>query len=321
MDLISGSWPGEVYLFKGGPNHTFAKPVMLKHKQGDPINVGGGIEERADGSMLVRGKVDWETTDEGTVVVYRGKRIKSTPEKPLSSTGTASTVRAADWDGDGDMDLIVGSISGEVHWIPNEGTPEAWAFGQAVPLKVGSQPLDVGGRAGPFAADWDGDGDLDLIVGAENGSVSLFANTGTRTAPILAKATEIVPPGQVTYGPGASKTPQRGSRAKVCVADWNGDGKLDLLVGDMATQKPDLPDPTPDQVAEYDRLRKALEPLNKRYSELIDKLMGQSRVRTEKERAEVQAELQKVGQHMQELQSRLPRDYETHGWVWLFLRK
>ena len=28
-------------------------------------------------------------------------------------------------------------------------------------------------------------------------------------------------------------------RAKVCVADWNGDGRLDLLVGDFATQKPE----------------------------------------------------------------------------------
>lgn len=322
MDLLSGSWPGEIFLFKGGPDRTFDKPVMLKDKQGEIINIGGGISERQNGGVLITGSAKFETTDEGTFVVYRGKRIKSSPDKPAATTGSASTVRAVDWDGDGDLDFIVGNIKGDVVWVPNEGTPKDYAFGAPVQLKADNQPLKASsGRAGPFVADWDGDGDLDLLVGAENGSVSFYKNEGTRTSPKLAAAKQIVSPGKVTYGPSAPKDVRRGNRAKICVADWNGDGHLDLLVGDMTTQKPDLPESTPAQEAEYARIRKDLEPVTQRYSELIDKLMGNSRVRTEAEQKKVQEALREVGDRMQAMREKLPREYDTHGWVWLFLRK
>ena len=31
--------------------------------------------------------------------------------------------------------------------------------------------------------------------------------------------------------------------------------------------------------------------------------------------------MQTLGQRMQELHKALPPEYETHGWVWLFLRE
>jgi hypothetical protein len=58
-----------------------------------------------------------------------------------------------------------------------------------------------------------------------------------------------------------------------------------------------------------------------RYGELIDKLMGDSRVRTEAKREKIQKELSEVGDRMQAMREKLPREYDTHGWVWLFLRK
>ena len=322
MDLLSGSWPGEIFLFKGGPGHSFEAPKMLKDKHGEIINVGGGIFDEPNGGILIKGKTEWESTDEGTFAVYHGKRIKNTPGKRLASTGTASTVRAADWDGDGRLDLIVGNIDGEVHWLPNEGTGKQLAFGKPVQLKAGNRPLEVKSRrAGPFVADWDQDGDLDLLVGAEDGSVSYYKNTGTRTSPNLAAAKQIVSPGKVAYGSAAPKGVQRGHRAKICVADWNGDGRLDLLVGDMTTQKPDVPEPTAAQKAEHARIRQELEPLNRRYGELIQKIMGNSRVRDEKEQEEIRKEMSELRDRMQTLREKLPIEYETHGWVWLFLRK
>ena len=96
-------------------------------------------------------------------------------------------------------------------------------------------------------ADWDGDGQKDLLVGAGDGSVTLFRNTGTATAPELAAGVTLVPKGEVEYGADAPREPRRGVRAKVCATDWDGDGRLDLLLGDFATQKPDRPEPTPEQ--------------------------------------------------------------------------
>jgi hypothetical protein len=321
-DLLSGSWPGELFFCRGGPNHTFAAPEMIRDKDGNIINIGGGITEEPDGSILIRGKAEFERTDEGTFVNYHGKRIESTPEHPIAVTGSASAVAAADWDDDGDHDLIVGDIRGNLHLIPNEGTPQAYAFGKDRQLRADGQPLRArSSRVGPCVADWDGDGDLDLLVGAGDGSVSLYRNVGSAKEPRLAGAEELVPPGEVGSSSRASKEVRRGTRSKICTADWNGDGKLDLLVGDLAYQKPNRPDPTPEEAAEYERIRKEMEPISQRYGQLIQKLRGDARPKTREGQEELYKQLSEVGSKMSELRSKLPREYETHGWVWLFVRK
>jgi hypothetical protein len=333
MDILSGSWPGEIFLFKGGPDHTFTAPEMLKYKDGEIINIGGGIREEKNpfpsigdqgqsGTMiLIAGSAEFEHTAEGTFVKYRGQRIESTPEKPVAITGTASAAHPVDWDGDGDYDLIIGNIRGGVYLVPNEGTPQSYAFGKEQQLEAGGRPLSVKSRAGPCAADWDGDGDLDLLVGADDGSVWLYRNTGSATSPELAPAVQLVPPGEKASGSEAPKDVRRGTRSKICVTDWNGDGRLDLLVGDFAAQKPDLPEPTPEEKAEQERIRKELEAVQKHHSELLQQLHGPSRVKTTEEIEQVQKELEEVRRRMTELRSKLPPEYERHGWVWLFLRK
>jgi hypothetical protein len=322
-DLLSGSWPGEVFLFRGLAGHTFAAPEMLKYKDGEIINIGGGIAERGgDEGILIRGSAEWEKTDGKTFVTYRGKRYESTVERPIATTGTASTAHAADWGGDGDYDLLVGDFGGTVYLILNEGTPTSWAFGKEKRIPAGDWwTTQVNGKAAPFAADWDGDGDLDLLVGADDGSVSLFRNVGSATSPKLASGVPLVPPGEKHSGAQAPQEPHRGTRSKVCVADWNGDGKLDLLVGDLAYQKPDRPEPTPEEQAGYEQIRKQLEPLQERYGELIGRLFGPSRVRDKEGYDKLQEEMRGLRERMEPLRTQLPPEYETHGWVWLFLRK
>ncbi|MFO0927298.1 MAG: VCBS repeat-containing protein [Gemmataceae bacterium] len=134
--------------------------------------------------------------------------------------------------------------------VPNEATGKGYAFGKEQPLMADGAPIQApGGDAGPFAADWDGDGKLDLLVGAGDGSVWFYRNVGTATAPKLAKGVQLVPPGENRYGEDAPKEPRRGTRAKVCAVDLNGDGRFDLLVGDYTTQRPNRPDPTPEEKA------------------------------------------------------------------------
>ena len=320
IDIISGSWPGEIFLFKGGPDHTFAAPEMIKDKDGNIINIGGGprkdnIIMNGREYIIIAGTTTREETDEGEFVIYHGQRFKNTNENPIATTGTASTAHLTDWDSDGDYDLIVGTIDGKVYLIPNEGTPDSYAFGKD------KQIVSVASRAGPCTADWDGDGDLDLIVGAEDGSVSLFKNTGSATSPELASAVRLVPPGRSMLDSRTSKETARGMRSKVCVADWNGDGRLDLLVGDFSMQKPDLPEPTDEEKAEYERIRKELEPMEQRYGELIQKLNGPTLNVSKEEIDKLQKEMSEIGSTMSELRSKLPSEYERHGWVWLFLRK
>ena len=115
----------------------------------------------------------------------------------------------------------------------------------------------------------------------------------------------------------------RGIRSKFCVTDWNGDGRPDLLVGDFATQKPNLPRPTPEQKAEQDKLRAELAPIQQRYQELSQKYFNDrsGTKRSKEEREKLMKDMNDTMQKMMELRNKLPPEYENHGWVWLFLRK
>jgi len=320
--VLSGSWPGEIYVFRGLEGGAFAAPEKLRHPDGKAINFGGGLDTSWGGDhYIVRGDVQWETDGKGrTVLVYEGERFVVPEGKDPGSSGTASAVCATDWDDDGDVDLVVGDIDGRVALVRNDGTPKAWSFAKPAPLRAGGAELKVEGDAGPFVADWDADGLPDLLVGDGRGAVSLFRNTGTRRAPALAAARVLVPKSAVKWDD-LPTVPTRGHRAKVCAADWNGDGRLDLLLGDMADQKPVLPEPTPEQKAEHDRLRAELETVRARYEELSADaaVLRQSGDRAGLEK--VEKETTAVRKRWGEIAEALPPDSEDHGWVWLFLRK
>jgi len=329
-DIISGSWPGEIFLFRGEEGHSFAAPEMIKDKEGKFINIGGGIRkdtmfspwggDQPEG-LLIAGYAKFENTPEGTFVNYHGQRLESTPERPIGITGTASAAHAADWDGDGDYDLIIGDIRGKVYLVPNEGTSESYAFGKEQQLHAGGKPIDAKRSAGPFTADWDGDGDLDLLVGADDGSVSLYCNEGTAKSPKLASAVQLVLPVEDYSRGNPPKEVCRGRRSKICVTDWNQDGLPDLLVGDYAVQKPDLPEPTAEQKAEHAEIRKELEEVQRDFGTLSQKLYGKDRPGTKQEIEQIEKEREEALNRMTELRSKLPVEAERHGWVWLFLRK
>lgn len=329
-DILSGSWPGEIFLFKGTEDNSFAAPDMIKDKDGKFINIGGGIrketmfrpfgQDQPEG-LLIAGNAKFERTPEGTFVSYHGQRLESTKDRPIAITGTASAAHATDWDRDGDYDLIIGTIRGKVYLVPNEGTPESYIFGKEQQLQAGGKPINVKRGAGPFTADWDSDGDLDLLVGADDGSVSLYRNTGSTKSPELASAVQLVAPVEKTSSRQPPKDVRRGSRSKICVTDWNEDGLLDLLVGDFTYQKPNLPEFTDEQKAEHTRLRKELDKVRERYRTLSEKLYGKDRISTKEQIEQTEKEQEEVREHMTELRSILPVESERHGWIWLFLRK
>jgi hypothetical protein len=319
-DLISGSWPGEIFFFRGLGKGKFAAPIKLKDKRGKTINIGGGMRKQGD-MLLIAGDGRFEKKGDKDFIVYEGEWIEVKPDLQAGITGTASTVHAVDWDGDGRIDLLIGDIGGNVYLVPNEGTRTKWAFGKERQLEAGGKPLRVNGDAGPFVCDWDGDGKPDLLVGAGDGSVWFYRNMGTRKAPKLAAGVQLLPPGEANDGADAPKEPRRGVRAKVCAVDWDGDGRLDLLVGDFTTQRPNLPEPTPAQKAEQDKLRKQLQTVQQEYRKVVDRFIGPKRAKTKEERDRVQAELNEISRRMSALRAKLPPEYENHGWVWLFRRK
>ena len=321
-DIISGSWPGEIFLFRGKGNGLYGPPEKLKDKAGNVINVGGGVRETAD-SITITGDGQFKEDKEGHYVEYNGRIYRDTKEKQLLLTGCASSVAVADWNGDGLLDLIVGDISGRVSVYLNEGTRRHYAFGKPIRLKANGKEIVVpGGDAGPCIADWDGDGLLDLIVGCGDGSVIFHRNIGTAREPKLAAGVVLVPPGKIEYDrEKMSKEPTRGVRAKVCVVDYNGDGLPDLLVGDISNQKPNRPEPTAEEKRKQEAARKEMDKLQGEYAGLIQKLIGPNREKDKDKAKKVSDDLAKLRTRMTELQKEAGTEYETHGWVWLFVRE
>jgi len=131
-----------------------------------------------------------------------------------------------DFDGDGKLDVISGSYSpGELYLFRGTGKGE---FAEAEVIKDSQgRPLIAGSASAPFAVDWDNDGDLDLIIGNIDGTVSLSVNNGTRDKPAY------LLPVPMRAG---DKPIKLGGDAAPTVADWDGDGFPDLIVGDGSGQ-------------------------------------------------------------------------------------
>jgi hypothetical protein len=321
-DLISGSWPGEIFFFRGKGKGQFDAPIKLKDKFGKTINVGGGLRRDSGDMILVAGDAKFEETDKGQCIIYEGERIPIPHDKQGGITGTASTVHAVDWDGDGLIDLLIGDIRGNVYLLRNEGTRQKYAFGKAEQLQAGGKPVRVDSDAGPFACDWDGDGKVDLLVGCGDGSVKFYRNIGTGNTPQLAAGVQLIPPSEPPFGgTDAPKEPRRGIRAKVCAVDWNGDGRLDLLVGDYTTQRTNLPEQTAAQKTEQDKIRKKAQAVRERYVALSSKTFGPMRIKDKTERQKLEKEMAEVWKEYSSLSKQLPPEYENHGWVWLYLRR
>lgn len=278
-DVISGSWPGELYWFRGTGPHTFAGKDKLLGADGHAI-------------------------------------------KPHDSNATA--VCAVDWDDDGDVDLIVGDIRGRVSWVENTGSPSSPRFApQPHHLMADGRPLVIekGTHSGPAVADWDLDGDLDLIVGDGWGKVSLFENVGTRARPTLKFSCLLVDQSSQVGGE-ITVTPTRGSRTKVDVADWDGDGLPDLLMGDFSYLKV-IHDHTPEQQAEFDRLQAQYDKAQESYQSVVGKLRGVDRTSPEGQKLlqDLMPEITEMGKKLRELRAKLPKERSLHGWVWLFKRR
>jgi len=148
---------------------------------------------------------------------------------------TMATASPVDWDDDGDFDLVVGSVKGKVFVNVNEGSHTEFRFGERKPLLAAGKPMKVVQKSDPIPVDWDGDGILDLLVGDETTGVTFFRGAKERTFAAGVSVFNGEPVPALDYDElrawwqKQSKLP--GYRLRLATADWNEDGKLDLLIG------------------------------------------------------------------------------------------
>lgn len=134
----------------------------------------------------------------------------------------------ADFDNDGDLDLICGEFLDKLTYFENQGTAKQPRFATGRRLRHDGRPIQMDLQMiVPAPIDWDKDGDVDLVVGDEDGRVALIENTGTFND----RVPQFLPP---RYFQQQADRLKCGALATPFSYDWDGDGDEDILCGNTA---------------------------------------------------------------------------------------
>ena len=318
-DFISNSYdPGHCYFFRGLPDHKFAAREELVDKAGVPV--------------------------------------RSAPQQNKDYQSFGSFFTPVDWDADGDIDILIGCFrDGHLKLRINEGDAKKAVFAaENKTIKAGGQPLKVDRHCCPVTADWDGDGLWDVLAGSDDGSVTWFRNVGTKESPDFEKGVVLVEKHEglgydLLLWSKSEFTP--GIRSQIEVIDYNGDGKLDLLLGDFLTayaprvdldgeERKKLQKMTTEiltAVKQYRKKRKALqEESNKKYpgdagySDEAEKWWSKAykALRESPEVKEMDKRNKDLARKIRPFLAKTHSDGDEsddlaipHGYVWLFIRK
>ena len=206
----------------------------------------------ASGDVDGDGLVDVVVGSDNTVIFFNaGNRALITPGQSLGSNSGGNVVVLLDWDGDGDKDVAVGGMNGKAARVYiNDGAGD---FPNGIDLNISG----LGIVTGAAAADFDSDGDDDLVLAGSGNTIQVrrSGESGFATSPLPAVSgihasvadinndsfpdVIIVEAGSRSVkvlrnsGDGRtfnSQTLQRGSVASVAPADIDSDGDIDLVL-------------------------------------------------------------------------------------------
>jgi hypothetical protein len=249
LDMIIGSFDGTLSYLRNISAPGTPRFVPSDHPNGTDPFLGLDL-----GSYSSPALADLDGDGDLDIMVCTGSNAKyveniGTPEEPsfVEAQSPAnpffgiecvnSRPDLGDLDGDGDFDLVAGSLDGRLRYFENINSPELPSFFEvpeaANPFAGLHEPGDS--YSAPDLVDLDGDGDLDLVVGVErpnfqkDGDLRYFENIGTATAPEFVRAAGGDNPLRnvdalldLLYSY-KSRVPE--------VADMDDDGDLDIIIG------------------------------------------------------------------------------------------
>ena len=205
LDMIIGNYLGEVLFV---PNSGNARQPFYRWPGSlDKLRVQTHDQGRMWANLLSPVAYDWTSgsgskldliVGEGTYsanAIHLLENIGSGDTPKFSSARNKHTYLAygdgreqlipcvVDFDGDGNPDLLVSDRTGEVGVYLSQGKPKSGEELKRTSTLTFGSTSKLPGLTSLCAADFNGDGFFDLILGLPNGHIAVSLNTGTKGAP------------------------------------------------------------------------------------------------------------------------------------------
>jgi hypothetical protein len=258
LELLVGQGDGTMLDYEQtGPNQPFSTTgTLITFAAGGTVDVGLYAKPTVsdlDGDGLQEIIVGEET---GKVLVYEqaasngtsafkmgaGSTLFANPYGATASGtangGSFARPTVGDLDSDGLIDIVVGSNNGLlVRYEQLASTSNTTVgFGAATTVKMadGTTALDAGDVSKPLITDYDGDGKLDMLVGNYAGNVQLYTQTAVNAATfsfVRNLSADGTSGTAINMGNAGTNPSNVGGYAAPAVTDYDGDGLLDLFIG------------------------------------------------------------------------------------------
>ncbi len=179
------------------------------------------------------GSLKWQPLNTSSALDY----LYTAQGNLLENRSVMSSLAAFDADGDGYEDDFLSSGEGMVYLYTctDQTTPEGHPiFDVGRPVLMASGPIYPGSLSVPSVVDWNGDGADDIIAGTSEGRLIYYRNYGTNANPSFGPYEFLTSNGEeICFRSGYYEVqgPLEAAWGYLCpsVADWNGDGLLDVL--------------------------------------------------------------------------------------------
>ncbi|MFQ5742312.1 MAG: FG-GAP-like repeat-containing protein [Acidobacteriota bacterium] len=177
IDMLMGSWRDKLALVTNvgtisEPHFVNTDPELVKLTRGrNATPTLGDVDGDGDLDLFIG-------ESSGKINYYRNQGTPASPRFELVSdefaeidVGRRSVPTLVDLDGDGDLDLVIGSEANGVLFYRNTGTRERPRFEKDDSFTLSVHPFTT-----PTFADIDGDGDADFFAGGIGGGLIYYEN-------------------------------------------------------------------------------------------------------------------------------------------------